>query len=40
MTVAEVLERFVVSHAEDHVAQLREALGPTAGSEPAADRAG
>lgn len=42
MTVAAILERFVVSHVADHVVQLREALGPVAGSDRAdtSDRAG
>jgi hypothetical protein len=32
MTVADILERFVVSHAEGHAVQLVEALGPTGAS--------
>jgi DinB superfamily len=42
MTVAAILERFVVEHAEDHVAQLRDALGSTdaSGATAAPDRGG
>lgn len=32
MTVAEILERFAVSHAEGHLVQLGETLGPAPGS--------
>jgi hypothetical protein len=39
MTIGEIVERFVVGHAEEHVDQLRSALSAS-GTGPPGERAG